>query len=462
MFLPTTSIPSLSSLTCRDKSKDKLALNDLMLNLDNILQTIMKNAGFDIDQREVYYKPFLDFMHFTLSYLSRAMHESKQRLYCEVSEDEKKCLERLESTMIEVNNMKMKAAIQLMKKEMPLIIKDFMLRAGYDESETNKSHNSYLSLMSDFITEGSEKLFRYKTRFGHSENEIASSVNRNDNIAIMQGTNMQQEKSTLTLQLITTTRKHLIYYCPTENVVIKVLNTEDPQVKDAGNLVNELKMAKSISHPSFRQSIERITFENKEALVLKWAPGIPISQVEKFTVNNFLSIAREIVSSLLAMHMKQIMHMNLSCSHIIFNPESKNVNIIGCGSAMSFSSKANYITNQELQDKDLRYMCPEQTGRNNRDVDYRCDFYSLGIVFYKLLTGKYPFENNNALELLHLQICRDPLPVHIIDPSIPVAISTMISKLLKKNADDRYQSTKVSAASYDEYFSNSQFLKYFL
>ena len=137
--------------------------------------------------------------------------------------------------------------------------------------------------------------------------------------------------------------------------------------------------------------------------------------------------------------------MNLTCSHIIFNPESKSTTIIGCGSSMTFNSKANYITNRELQDKDLRYISPEQTGRNDRDIDYRCDFYSLGVIFYKILTGEYPFENENAFELLHLQIYKDPLPVHTIDSSIPVAVSTMISKLLKKNADDRYQSTKVSA-----------------
>ena len=111
---------------------------------------------------------------------------------------------------------------------------------------------------------------------------------------------------------------------------------------------------------------------------------------------------------------------------------------------MSFNSKPKYISNQELLEKDLRYISPEQTGRINRDIDYRSDFYSLGIVFYKILTGNYPFESENALKLLHLQICQDPLPVHIIDSNLPVSLSAMVSKLMEKNADDRYQSTKVS------------------
>ena len=85
-----------------------------------------------------------------------------------------------------------------------------------------------------------------------------------------------------------------------------------------------------------------------------------------------------------------------------------------------------------------------QSGRVNRHNDFRSDFYSLGIIFYRLLTGKYPFHSNNSLELLRLQICQDPLPVHSMDSKVPVSLSAIISKLMKKDADDRYQSTKVS------------------
>jgi len=427
------------------KSNDEVTLNDLILNLENKLQTIMEKAGFDFDQREIYSKPFLDFMHLALFYLSRDMRETKQRLSCETSEDENKCFERLDSHMAtdtEYENQ-LNTAIKLMKTEMQKMIKDFMLRAGYEESKTDESHNSYLSIVSRFISEGSEKLFHYKNRFRQPENKNVSSNNNRSYTANTQKINAQQEKSARDLRLIITTRKHFIYFCPNENIVIKVLRSTNALAKDAENLDNELQMIKCISHHSFRSSIERTTFENKQALVLKWVPGYPISQMGKVMVEDFLPIAREIVSSLLAMHMKQIMHINLTSSHIIFNPELKSINIIGCGSSMSFSSKANYITNGELLDKDLRYISPEQTGRNNRDIDYRCDFYSLGIIFYKLLTGKYPFESENAFELLQLQIFEDALPVHTIDSSIPVALSMMISRLMEKNADDRYQSTKV-------------------
>ena len=53
----------------------------------------------------------------------------------------------------------------------------------------------------------------------------------------------------------------------------------------------------------------------------------------------------------------------------------------------------------------LAYSSPEQTGRMNRQVDYRSDYYSLGIVFYELLSGHLPFESDSVMELVYSHIC---------------------------------------------------------
>ncbi len=58
----------------------------------------------------------------------------------------------------------------------------------------------------------------------------------------------------------------------------------------------------------------------------------------------------------------------------------------------------------------LAYISPEQTGRMNRAIDYRTDFYSLGVTFYELLTGKLPFLTHDALELVHCHLARQPAP----------------------------------------------------
>ncbi len=88
----------------------------------------------------------------------------------------------------------------------------------------------------------------------------------------------------------------------------------------------------------------------------------------------------------------------------------------------------------------LAYSSPEQTGRMNRQVDYRSDYYSLGIVVYELLSEHLPFESDNVMELVHSHIAKNPLPPTCLNPAIPDALSNIVLKLLAKNAEDRYQS----------------------
>lgn len=88
----------------------------------------------------------------------------------------------------------------------------------------------------------------------------------------------------------------------------------------------------------------------------------------------------------------------------------------------------------------LAYSSPEQTGRMNRQVDYRSDYYSLGIVLYELLSGHLPFESDSVMELVHSHIAKKPLPPGRLNPVIPDVVGNIVLKLLAKNAEDRYQS----------------------
>src|SRR6185436_1766131 len=108
------------------------------------------------------------------------------------------------------------------------------------------------------------------------------------------------------------------------------------------------------------------------------------------------------------------------------------------------------IRNPNVLEGTLRYISPEQTGRMNRAMDYRTDFYSLGVTLYEMLTGAAPFQSEDALELVHLHIAKEPVPPSAVRPEIPRAVSELVLKLLAKTAEDRYQSAYGVRADLEE------------
>ena len=90
----------------------------------------------------------------------------------------------------------------------------------------------------------------------------------------------------------------------------------------------------------------------------------------------------------------------------------------------------------------LAYLAPEQTGRMNQSIDYRTDFYGLGVTLYELLTGRLPFQSEDPMELVHCHIAQSPVPPDQIEPGIPSVVSAIVLKLMAKNAEDRYQSAR--------------------
>jgi serine/threonine protein kinase len=76
----------------------------------------------------------------------------------------------------------------------------------------------------------------------------------------------------------------------------------------------------------------------------------------------------------------------------------------------------------------------------NRGIDYRADFYALGVTLYQLLSGTLPFTSDDPLELVHCHIAQQPMPVNQVNPTVPKMVAAIIAKLMAKNAEDRYQS----------------------
>ncbi|WP_442937371.1 ATP-binding protein [Nostoc sp.] len=136
----------------------------------------------------------------------------------------------------------------------------------------------------------------------------------------------------------------------------------------------------------------------------------------------------------------RIIHKDIKPSNILINPETKQVKLIDFSIASLLPRETQEIQNANALEGTLAYLSPEQTGRMNRGIDYRSDFYSLGITFYELLTGQLPFVSDDPMELVHCHLAKNPIAVHHHNPNIPLVLSEIVSKLMAKNAEERYQS----------------------
>ena len=159
-----------------------------------------------------------------------------------------------------------------------------------------------------------------------------------------------------------------------------------------------------------------------------------------FPLIEFLCLGIKLSHVLYDIHQQNIIHKDITASNILYNRQTRQIKIIDFGLA----TVAPMGTTQQKKITQLvgtlAYISPEQTGRVSRGVDYRTDLYSLGVVLYQLATGCLPFSSDDSLEFLHMIIAKAPVAPHIIKPSITVAVSNIIMKLLAKSADDRYQS----------------------
>ncbi|XXX74578.1 AAA family ATPase [Sorangium sp. So ce134] len=154
-----------------------------------------------------------------------------------------------------------------------------------------------------------------------------------------------------------------------------------------------------------------------------------------------IRLALQLAETLGAVHDRNVIHNDIQPSNILVDPA------LGACKLTAFSiasllpaERAAVFDPWSSGGGALHYMSPEQTGRMNRSVDFRSDYYALGVTLYELTTGRLPFETTDPMELVHAHIARTPVPPHQARPSVPEALSAVIMKLLSKTAEARYQS----------------------
>lgn len=226
-------------------------------------------------------------------------------------------------------------------------------------------------------------------------------------------------------------------------VILKMLRQEDPPPDKIAWFRREYECTKSLHLPEVVEAYDLVTDQHRWAMVLEDFGGDSLDvcmRRQPFALSEFLPLAIGMVEALGQLQQQHVIHKNINPSNMVLNPSTGQLKIIDFGIATTLSRENPTMRAPRMLEGTLAYISPEQTGRMNRLVDYRTDFYSLGVTFYELLTGQLPFQSSDAMELLHAHIARQPTLPHVVQPAIPALLSAIVLKLMAKNAEDRYQS----------------------
>ncbi|MBD1855576.1 MULTISPECIES: AAA family ATPase [Leptolyngbya] len=226
-------------------------------------------------------------------------------------------------------------------------------------------------------------------------------------------------------------------------VVIKVLLRDYPTFGELVQFRNQYTITKNLPIPGIVRLLSLESLGSRYVLVMEDWGGMALSQYiqqQSLDLTTVLAIALHLAEILHDLGQHRVVHKDIKPANILIQPESKQVKLIDFSIASLLPKETQEIQSANTLEGTLAYLAPEQTGRMNRGIDYRTDFYALGVTLYQLLSGKLPFESEDPLELVHCHIAKVPLPVNQVNPAVPGMVAAIVGKLMAKNAEDRYQS----------------------
>lgn len=216
----------------------------------------------------------------------------------------------------------------------------------------------------------------------------------------------------------------------------------DAQAVQAYLLNYEYQLLKKVSSDHIVKPVALNRTDRGYILVMNDIGGSTLESLyAKPTVSKrqFIFIAMQIAKAVRELHACRLVHNNLTLSNIIYNPKTRQINILDFSQAVMRNAKGpdllevSGIGNPE-------FAAPERISRENWLPDIRSDLYAMGIIFYKIASGRLPFSLKEPSALLHAHLAVQPDPVDMLATFARGSISTIIMRLLEKNPDIRFGS----------------------
>ncbi|HEY0657582.1 MAG TPA: protein kinase, partial [Pyrinomonadaceae bacterium] len=237
------------------------------------------------------------------------------------------------------------------------------------------------------------------------------------------------------------------------SIALKILPADlaaDPE--RMRRFVLEAKATSALNHPNIITIYEIDAEGETRFIAAEYIEGETLRErlkANRFSVDDCLEVAVQITSALQAAHHVNIVHRDIKPENIMIRPDGL-VKILDFGIAKLTEKRAaidaEAATRQQAQTAlgmiigTAAYMSPEQA--QGKAVDARSDIFSFGVVLYEMLSGKQPFEGENAIDVIGRILHKEPISLNQLLPEIPAELERIINKALCKDCPERYQTAK--------------------
>lgn len=230
-------------------------------------------------------------------------------------------------------------------------------------------------------------------------------------------------------------------------VILKTLLAKYPHKLDVAEIQREFQVVTQLNIDGVIRMHSLVTYGSGNLAIEMEPFGLSLADLmaqrdgKPLPLDDFFPIAVRLTQILGRLHEHGLVHKDVTPGNVLIDPQSRELRLIDFGISSELSRERQSIMLPKRLEGSLPYISPEQTGRMNRDLDYRSDYYSLGVTFFELLTGELPFSATDTLEWVHRHISQPPPAAHQVNRDVPEPLSRIIAKLMAKNAEDRYQSS---------------------
>jgi len=205
-------------------------------------------------------------------------------------------------------------------------------------------------------------------------------------------------------------------------------------------LVREAQAAAVLDHPNICTIYEINEVQGQTFISMSYIEGESVKDKivsGPLELNETVDIAIQVASGLGEAHEKRIVHRDIKSSNIMLTSKGQ-AKIMDFGLARM--TKGSEAPEQNTTSGTVAYMSPEQASGEN--VDQRTDIWSLGVVFYEMLTGQLPFKGDYNQAVIYSVLNQKPKTIKALRPEVPESLERIINKALTKNPDSRYQNTR--------------------